>query len=49
MFEYGQFKAQREITPSLSDYGFFAGCHTRWHGLESHLLDDCLFDKAKLV
>ena len=33
VFEYGQFKhAQREITK-----GSFAGCHTRWRGLECHL------------
>ena len=44
MFEYGQFKhaqhAQREITPSLSNRtkDSFAECHTRWRGLESHLL-----------
>ena len=28
------------IKESLSDYrGSYAGCHTRWRGLESHLLD----------
>ena len=37
--KYKQFKhAQREKKPTAClTKGSYAGCHTRWHGLESHL------------
>ena len=39
MFEYGQFKHdQRGKNQACLTKDSQAGCHTRWRGLESHLL-----------
>ena len=44
MFEYGQFKDdQRGKNQACLTKDSQAWCHTRWRGLESHLLRKCFF------